>query len=99
MIDVTVTERVARAIHAAYTDLENEDVPDAAVGDPWPEGGCVDCIILARAAIEAMREPTEAMIEAAGLGVTVAPDDRGTVRDMWQAMVNAALAETEAGDA
>jgi hypothetical protein len=42
--------------------------------------------VLARAAIESMREPTEAMYEAGGMAEGEAPD-------LWRAMIDAALAE------
>ncbi len=81
-------DRVAKAIKdcGAYT-------PD------W-QGADEDLIIMARAAIAAMREPTEAMMEAAAdlhtqegwcatdLGHEADPNDMGNI---WRAMIDAAL--------
>jgi len=47
--------------------------------------------IAARAAIEAMREPTEAMLEA---GDTAMTRNHDTSEDAWPAMIDAALAGT-----
>lgn len=50
----------------------------------------------ARAAIEAMREPTEAMISAASEeGVSWSEDARSYVRSEFAAMIDAALAEAK----
>lgn len=56
----------------------------------------------ARAAIEAMREPTDAMLDAACEGIVDPELDereakalhRIDARDQWRAMIDAALAET-----
>ena len=56
---------------------------------------------MARAAIEAMREPTDAMLWAEfldGSGQIIVTDDRGVTHDTaacWQAMIERALAEPE----
>jgi len=47
----------------------------------------VDCVAVAREIIEAMRAPTEAMIDAA---LSAGPDQGCVVE--WQAMIDAALA-------
>lgn len=48
--------------------------------------------LLARAAIEAMREPSEAIVDAA---IRATSDGRGNrQRRLWEAMIDAALAET-----
>lgn len=71
-----LVERVARAL-----------AQSAAIETDWtcwvPE---------ARAAIEAMREPTEAMIYAAG-GVGDPNDWEVEMRKQWDAMITAALGE------
>ena len=72
-----MTERVARALSGA-------DEPD---GIEWYGQNPRYWTSLARAAIEAMREPSEAMINAA-------PDLRDVdfyPTDVWRAMVEAAL--------
>lgn len=78
--EITMVERIARAI--ALT--ENGDGFD----DPWEPFQCH-----ARAVLEALREPTPAMLDAA----TCARGGRMTVGEAslatWQAMVTAALAE------
>lgn len=54
---------------------------------------------LARAAIEAMREPTEAMIASGGreaiCGIADAEPGNFIAADVWQAMISAALKESE----
>ena len=70
-----MVERVARAIISSASSYAGYE----ANSDYWDS--------LARAAIEAMREPTEAMVNAA-------PDLRGVdfyPTDVWRAMIEAAL--------
>ena len=71
-------ERVAKAIHKVTHD------------DKWPT--CNFCKDAARAAIEAMRQPTEAMI-GAGRDATINNDPLAypDVEDTWPAMIDAAL--------
>tara|TARA_S200002703_G_scaffold73209_1_gene63191 strand:+ start:878 stop:1099 length:222 start_codon:yes stop_codon:yes gene_type:complete len=52
-------------------------------------GSVVDEVDVARAAIEAMREPTEEMIEAAHTRLAGEPEDG--VPDVYRAMINEAL--------
>jgi hypothetical protein len=52
----------------------------------WGCGTSDECERIARAAIEAMREPAEAMVD-------IAPMDGRTARVTWRAMIDAALAE------
>lgn len=74
----SMVERVARAIA-----MKNEG---------WTKNA-KDYIPHARAAIEAMREPTEAMAEAAE-----SPNDyRGTQYTTWRTMIDAALNEQVSG--
>lgn len=81
MSDETMVERVARAIGKTYSR-------QAQTFDGW--------LPHARAAIAAMREPTEGMIKAARDPRTAngSPVSKG-VHDTWQAMIDAALAEKE----
>lgn len=80
---MNMIEKVARAIHASLGYEAN-----------WPTPECTQCMDATRAAIEAMREPSEKM-QHAGL---VALDESGecdcSQHDVWEAMINAALAET-----
>lgn len=85
-----MVERIARAMaeeeHPA-TDWELIDEPytgdrGALFRDYWRR--------IARAAIAAMREPTEAMVQAARAS---APYDRD-VTETWPLMINAALSES-----
>ena len=75
MSEIGVVERVARAIaegwKGGWDDVAHREAFRAD----------------ARAAIEAMREPTDAMVRAGHLGATAAA---------WRAMVDAALAEPPA---
>jgi len=77
--DMTMIERVAKAI---------EDVRCESFGEPIP------AIInkMARAAIEAMREPTQQMLDASyGLAGSERGDGRAEA-SVWSAMIDAALA-------
>ena len=76
-----MVEKVAKAMHSV----------DALIQPSWEslEGEQEDYREYARAAIAAMREPTEAMIEAAQWNTT-----RGkvpTFKDQWQAAIDEAL--------
>lgn len=87
-----MVERVAGALHAAHAEVG------------WPADECETCDKLARAAIEAMREPTEAMIRA---GEPVVYDcyslepgeglDENPALPTWQAMIDAALQDEVVG--
>ena len=69
-----MVERVARAIHAALGY------------DEWAEPECTQCTDAARAAIEAMREPTYEMMRA---GMWVRHPE--PTKDVWLAEIDAAL--------
>ena len=51
-----------------------------------------DALNAARAAIAAMREPSDAMIDAAWNAIST---ERITATEAWQAMIDAALAQQE----
>jgi hypothetical protein len=74
-------ERVAAAIYGV-----------APIGErPWEDAPATtrfDCVLRARVAIAAMREPTEAMREAARNGLADTEDWAG---DLWRAMIDEAL--------
>lgn len=55
--------RMAKAMYDAYPILDENDAP-ISWEDLEREGDRNPCILCARAAIEAMREPTEAMVTA-----------------------------------
>ena len=82
-----MVERVAKAID-----------PDAFEGcSHGSKGPCLMCaenvdfaLYRARAAIEAMREPTEAMVD---LGINTREVEGGAIHDVWQAMIDEALEE------
>lgn len=59
-----MVERVARAVGAALVREWRKTDPTAPDWNGWPAGERDNIRLLARAAIEAMREPTDAMIEA-----------------------------------
>ncbi len=75
-----LVERVARAMFV----VESDDPDDPGV---W-EYAAENYRALARAAIEAMREPTEAMIDAGAIYA-----DCNGAHGAWQAMIDAALKE------
>lgn len=74
-------ERVARAICLADTGLPEGETADAR---EWYR--CA-----ARAAIEAMREPTDAMLAEGGVAMSFASHPSDANRS-WRAMIDAALA-------
>lgn len=74
----TLVERVARALAGARGEPEN-----------WSRYRKE-----ARAAIAAMRTPTQEMLEAAGEGLI----DYSDINHDWRVMVDAALAEQENGN-
>jgi hypothetical protein len=89
-----MVERVAEKLWRA----ESLRASDRDRSIPWSEAP--DDIrsgwrFMARAAIEAMREPTEAMIRAAFTApdAHMASDPKDLQRIEWRAMINAALAE------
>lgn len=82
----SMIERVARAIAGKLDD-----------NTPWKECGQgfrETCILLARAAIEAMREPTEAMLDAYSL-TSMSWNDEAVAKSVWYPMIDAALKEHE----
>ena len=91
-----MVERVARAIYVAYA-IEEGSPPDVANADAdfhWPFW-----VGEARAAIAAMREPTEKMVRA-GEKEFIASDVACCMEpaeDCWQAMIDAALTSSEKG--
>lgn len=76
MSDMTMVERVA---HALSGTLDGDD----------PEEARKYYIAVARTAIEAMREPTDAMLEATWAKLHANISDA----DFWSAMIDAALSE------
>ena len=83
---LSMIERVARAIVENPPEERQESTPDG-----WR-------IIrnferTARAAIEAMREPTDEMVRAMIWQVNAWQDEKGTDQDVWYAPIDAALKE------
>jgi len=80
-----MTERVVKAIRQKAAEIDHR--PGVLEADPmWFADE------YARAAIEAMREPTEGMIKAAGV-VSFGTDNRPYIIRDWNAMIDAALKE------
>ena len=89
-----MTERVRKALREAEAEWDRVAHTDAYF--PTAHGHHDHMgLALARAAIEAMREPTDAMISASSEeGVGWGDDNaRGYVKAEWQAMLDAALAD------
>lgn len=96
-------ERVARALYdqEAERSAKADRIIAAARGQPVgqpsiePYEECADAFRAdARAAIEAMREPTEAMVAAAWVkrsSLDEAPTPGATFALMWRAMIDASL--------
>ena len=93
-----MVERVARAIYEASTLVMGDDAPDdwADIG-PDHDKARAEWAKLARAAIEAMREPTNEMT-VVGWKFAETRDailGNGEIDALWRAMIDAALAEGE----
>lgn len=84
---MTMIERVARAMDAATTGPEAGELVISEMFSPdlWR----MMSANLARAAIEAMRDPTDEMLDAATR--TNNCHDEGNYRAVWQVMTTAAL--------
>jgi hypothetical protein len=93
-----MVERVARAIFDASMISAGRTV---LWDDDWPaEHTRNEARQCARAAIEAMKEPNTAMIDAGDLSVDFDPDSGSSecnTKNIWQAMISAALADKEPG--
>ena len=106
-----MVERVARAIYDAPNGIDGDQLADMLVEDCRITGAdpaacqtqVLDvCRHVARAAIAAMREPTEAMVskraerpvtlQMSGLAMS-APLGASAAKDCWRAMIDAALQE------
>lgn len=92
----SLIERVARAMHAKWFEIRPGDFGQAA-WEEMPESWRHETMEFARAAIEAMREPTEAMLNA-----KYGPENYERVsgwldsldaETVWQAMIDVALEE------
>jgi hypothetical protein len=92
----SMIERVARALYerarnpAAPAEggyVSNDEPPYTTLDGKW------NLSDMARAAIEAMREPTEAMVTAGGHAALDSVSQRADARDAWEAMIDAALKE------
>lgn len=83
----SMIERVARAICTAHGEFPDTETPyNPHVSHLWQH-----YIPSARAAIEAMRTPTEAMEEAAHYGE--APGEPNHFSEEWEQAIDAALQE------
>jgi hypothetical protein len=91
MMEKGVIERAAMALDNAMMDAIHELRTN---GDgPYPD----DFRAGVRAVLEAIREPSDAMIHATERFVVYDPDTEGLNEhsdDLWKAMIDAALAET-----
>jgi len=95
-------EKVATAIKAEIgRQFDAQPLPGPPDNsDDWSAtGGVMDLELIARAAIEAMREPSEAMLDAAvtdgrsGLRPRATVEDR--IKKEYQAMISAALQDDD----
>lgn len=91
---MTMVERVARALYDANEFVKPWDDPK--INPAWHP----HYLTAARSAIEAMREPTDLMRSAGqwaisdNLTVSVCLANSEKAKDVWQAMISKALAET-----
>lgn len=86
MTEMKPIERIARALKQAILDQMDLSATDTGECRVYV-GGELDTINLARAALLAIREPTEAMVSYAG-----APG-RDEADDIWRDMIDKALEE------
>ena len=81
----SMVRKVAKAVEAALLDQAGNDSPN------------IDCVTIARAAIEAMREPSDAMISDGAFqifrGERITEDDLAAAKRVWRGMTAAALNE------
>ncbi len=86
-----MVERVAMAIERTHHD------DDASFEEAWADHDVVrhNRLLEARAAIAAMREPTEAMITEAMIVADVWDDPDMVVAFAWRAMIDEALKESD----
>ena len=89
---MSMIEKVARALAREYISHHGEE---SAATDDYIEGNWPLFAREARAAIEAMREPTDGMLQAGAKGS--GEDSLGVAEGAWQAMIQAALSEEGAG--
>lgn len=92
--DMTMIERLARVIHKASFEAGRQIAP------PWPEDRFEQTryLFVARAAIKAMREPSDAMFAAAEKHSSFRGIDAGAARmelgAIWREMIDAALSQS-----
>jgi len=86
MADLEMVERVARAL---YENHPSDGGWGAILWDEYPTEFRASVYSAARAAIEAMREPTEAMVEAVSAGT--GPATHLARKSIYVAMITTAL--------
>ncbi len=77
---MTMIERIARAIHARNWPT-------------YPKDGCTQCEDAARAAVKAMREPTDAMRKAFHIAAPQYDDGPTSGETYWDYAIDAILEE------
>lgn len=88
MTEPSIIERVAKAICEGSGDYcFQREVTSAS-------GNCVTCLNQARAAIQAMYQPNDYMVESAFDGPTFRSASKTEIANCWRLMVCAALKET-----
>lgn len=101
---MSMIERIARAIYMAHWDagVESKRGQDHRFPPMWDAASSPVkdwCRVQARAAIEEMREPTQAMLSsprhAAWAWRTDEPVSEADISEIWRAMIDAALAQEE----
>lgn len=89
---MTMIEKVAEALFRADGGWSADARLDEAIADDAPAKP--KFIKAARAAIEAMREPTEAMIAAGNIAAGLNQSDKHEIPHILAAVIDAALKET-----
>lgn len=83
---MTLIERATRALCVGLPD--EDGYQDACCGK------CGRWVEKAREVLEAIREPSDAMVDAGLPQVQAIEVEEPDIRDVWQAMIDAALEET-----
>ncbi len=87
---MSMVETVARALCLRTKNAPPESYPDGYV-EKYVNRNWDLFVDIARAAIEAMRVPTEDMKQRGGRHLGLSPQDGASVASAWNAMIDAAL--------
>jgi hypothetical protein len=90
----SMLERVARAILSADLDITDFNLSEKGKAEILDSEWC-EWVLHAKAAINAMRDPTKDMLAACEIYEVVMDVTQSEMKTIWQAMIDAALNETD----